>query len=96
MLEGGDLTWISEGLQKVEPKLARFSVLNEIMAFEPWAISTNHLQEVLQRDENGTVLSVAQLVKGVMVLAHYHGLCSFVLGQGLTEDSQRVLELIQV
>ena len=31
-----------------------------------------------------------------MVLAHYHGLCSFVLGQGLTEDSQRVLEQIQL
>ena len=29
-------------------------------------------------------------------MAHYHGLCSFVLGQGLTEDSQRVLEAIQM
>lgn len=81
----------------MEPRLARFSELNEIMAFRPWTMSPIHLQRVLggSNDTCGSQqLSVAQLVKGVMVLAHYHGLCSFVLGQGLTEDSQRVLELI--
>ena len=31
-----------------------------------------------------------------MVLSHYHALSCFVLGQGLTEDSQRVLEQIQL
>ena len=48
ILEGGDLTWITEGLQKVEPRLARFSELNEIMAFRPWTLSTIHLQRVLE------------------------------------------------
>ena len=43
VLEGGDLTWITEGLVRVDPKLARFSELNEIMAFRPWAVSMNHL-----------------------------------------------------
>ena len=43
VLEGGELTWIAEGLSKVDPRLARFSELNEIMAFRPWTISTNHL-----------------------------------------------------
>ena len=43
VLEGGDLTWITEGLHKVDPRLARFSELNEIMAFRPWYLATNHL-----------------------------------------------------
>ena len=43
VLEGGDLTWITIGVAKVDPRLARFSELNEIMAFRPWSITTNHL-----------------------------------------------------
>lgn len=43
VLEGGDLAWITEGLAKVDPRLARFSELNEIMAFRPWAVTTSHL-----------------------------------------------------
>ncbi len=96
VLEGGDLTWITEGLVKVEPRLARFSELNEIMAFKPWAVSTNHLQRLIEPDEAGNAWSVQQLVKGVMVLSHFHGLCAFVLGQGLTENSHRVLEQIDL
>ena len=91
MLEGGDLTWITEGLTKVEPRLARFSELNEIIAFRPWAVSMNHLQRLMDPDETGKGWSVQQLVKGVMVLSHYHGLCTFVQGQGLTDDSLRVM-----
>jgi len=37
------LTWITEGLAKVDARLARFKELNEIMAFRPWTIQTNHL-----------------------------------------------------
>ena len=43
MLEGGDLNWITEGLKKVDPRLARFSELNEIMAYRPWALSMSHV-----------------------------------------------------
>ena len=59
ILEGGNLTWITEGLSKVEPRLARFSELNEIMAFRPWTITTNHVQKVLKADEKGSEWSVA-------------------------------------
>jgi len=96
VLEGGELTWLTEGLEKVDPRLRRFSELNEILAFRPWALSSNHLQPILQTDEAGLACSAEQLVKGALVLAHYHGLCSFVLSQGLTEDSKRVLEQINL
>lgn len=79
-MEGGDLTWITEGLAKVDPRLARFKELNEIMAFRPWVITSNHFEKILKSDENGAGWSVAQLVKAVMVLATYHGLSCFVLG----------------
>ena len=47
VLEGGDLTWITEGLSKVDARLALFCELNEILAFRPWALSTSHLQRIL-------------------------------------------------
>lgn len=43
ILEGGDLNAISDGLSRVDQSLARFSELNEILAFRPWAMQTNHL-----------------------------------------------------
>ena len=96
VLEGGDLNWITEGLSAVEPSLARFRALNEIMAFRPWALEDNHQQRVLDPTDAGPGWSVQQLVKGVMVISHYHSLCCFVLSQGLTEDSQRVLAQIHL
>ena len=87
MLEGGDLNWITEGLQKVDKRIARFSELNEILAFRPWAVSMNHLQRILSSEDGSPSLSPEQLVKGVIVLSHFHGLACFVLGNGLNEDS---------
>lgn len=80
MLEGGDLTWITEGLSKVDPRLVRFKEINEILAFRPWILTSNHLEKILTNDDNGAGWSVAQLVKAVIVLAHYHSLSCFVLG----------------
>ena len=58
VLEGGDLNWITEGLTRVDPCLARFSELNEIIAFRPWTISTNHLQRILEPTDTGPGMSV--------------------------------------
>merc|ERR1711981_67804 len=55
------------------------------MAFKPWQIHTNHLEPLMVNDEKGKGWNVQQVIGGATVLAFYHGLCSFVQGQGLTE-----------
>ena len=92
MLNGGDLNWITDGLKKVDPRLAKFAELNEIMAFKPWQLNTNMLEKLMKTDEISKGWNVQQVISGAAVLAQYHGLCSFVQGQGLTEDSQSVLQ----
>lgn len=52
VLGGGNLEWITEGLKKVEPRLAKFAEINELMAFRPWSIAPIHLERLLKRDEN--------------------------------------------
>lgn len=80
MLGGGDLQWITEGLKKVEPRLAKFAEINEMMAYKPWAITPIHIERLMKRDENGHGWNVQQVLVGCCVLSHFHGLCSFVLG----------------
>ena len=92
VLNGGELEWITEGLKKVDPRLAKFAELNELMAFKPWVISTNTLEKLMKTDEKGKGWNVQQVISGATVLSWYHSLCSFVQGQGLTEDSQSVIK----
>jgi len=51
VLVGGDLNWITDGLKKVDPRLAKFAELNEIMAFKPWILHTNMLEKLMKTDE---------------------------------------------
>ena len=78
VLNDGELEWITEGLKKVDPRLAKFAELNELMAFKPWQISTNTLEKLMKNDEKGKGWNVEQLISGATVLSFYHGLCSFV------------------
>jgi hypothetical protein len=38
VLNGGQIEWVTEGLIRVDPKIARFSEINEILAFKPWTL----------------------------------------------------------
>jgi len=38
VLNGGNLEWITGGLKKVDPRLAKFAEINEILAFKPWQL----------------------------------------------------------
>ena len=43
VLNGGNLEWITGGLKKVDPRLAKFSEINEILAFKPWQLQSKHI-----------------------------------------------------
>ena len=43
VLNGGNLEWITGGLKKVDPRLAKFAEINEILAFKPWQLQSKHI-----------------------------------------------------
>lgn len=51
MLNGGDVSWLTEGLKKVDEKLIRIAELNEIMAFRPWIIGSGHIESLLKSED---------------------------------------------
>ena len=92
VLNGGNLEWITGGLKKVDPRLAKFSEINEILAFKPWQLQSKHIQNLLKKDDNGLSWNFQQVLMGCIVLIHYHSMCCFVQGQGLNEDSEHLCE----
>ncbi len=92
VLNGGNLEWITGGLKKVDPRLAKFAEINEILAFKPWQLQSKHIQNLLKKDENGLSWNFQQVLMGCIVLIHYHSMCCFVQGQGLNEDSEHLSE----
>ena len=96
VLNGGNLAWITGGLKAVDASVLKFAEVNEILAYKPWNLNARHIELLLEKDENGSSWSFQQVLMGASVLSHYHSLACFVLGQGLTEDSQRVFEQLLI
>ena len=55
VLNGGNLEWITEGLRKVDPRLAKFAEVNEVLAFMPWKLNHQHIQSMLKKDEDSSL-----------------------------------------
>jgi hypothetical protein len=39
VFNGGDVAWLSKGLQVADPKLREIASLNELLAHKPWVIT---------------------------------------------------------
>jgi hypothetical protein len=57
VLNGGNLDWITIGLKAVDPRIAKFAQLNEILAFKPWHLASRNIESLLKKDEDGLSLS---------------------------------------
>jgi len=55
VLSGGNLDWITEGIRKADPRLAKFAEVNEILAFMPWKLSKQHIHNMLKKDEDSSL-----------------------------------------
>lgn len=53
MLAGGDIEWITQGLKAVEPRVAKFGEINEILAFIPWKLNSKHIEALLKDQNDG-------------------------------------------
>lgn len=57
VLNGGNLDWISGGIKVVDPQVAKFAEINEILAFKPWTLNARHIESLLSKDANGLAWS---------------------------------------
>lgn len=52
MLCGGNIDWIRYGLKVVDPRIAKFAEINEVMAYMPWRLSLKHMEVLLSKDSD--------------------------------------------
>lgn len=82
VLQGGNEKWL-KGLQFIPQKLRDLYELNKILAHRPWLISKTHIERLTKGKESW---SLSEVVHAIVLLAHFHALCSFVLGAGITAE----------
>lgn len=49
VLSGGEPEWITQGLKAVEPRVASFAEINEVLAFMPWKLTAKHIEALLKK-----------------------------------------------
>jgi hypothetical protein len=87
LLYGGEVTWLTDGLKKTEPKLERLSDLSELMAFRPWSIDASTIESLASSDLDPSLRwSIPELMHAGAILSQYHSLCGLIFGQGIKED----------
>lgn len=47
LLYGGNVSWLTEGLKAIDPKLARLGDFNELLAFRPWSLTKSGIIDSL-------------------------------------------------
>jgi hypothetical protein len=84
LLYGGEVSWLTEGLKRVDLKLQRIGELNELLAFRPWSLNFNVIEQLTSNSEDRW--SIPEILQAGAILAYYHSLCGLIFGQGIKED----------
>ncbi|KAL5265055.1 hypothetical protein ACHWQZ_G005962 [Mnemiopsis leidyi] len=79
---GGDQEWL-EGLKNAPKKLQNLATVNNILCHKPWAITSQHMQDLLTGPDSW---SRPELTQALTIICHFHALTTFVLGCGLTHE----------
>ncbi|XP_013403679.1 sestrin-1 isoform X3 [Lingula anatina] len=79
LLCGGEETWL-KGLDHIPQKLRDLYEIIKILAHRPWLISKNHIEKLTRGNDNW---SLAEVMHALIIIAHFHAMCSFVYGCGI-------------
>lgn len=75
LIKGGEEAWLLGGLEKVPEKLRKLAKINNILAHQPWNLTTKDLHEILlPTAKNGW--NREELVHAALILINYHRLAS--------------------
>ncbi|XP_077976964.1 sestrin-1-like isoform X2 [Glandiceps talaboti] len=82
LLQGGDPEWL-KGLQHIPQKLQHLNDLNKKLAHRPWLVTKDDMQKLLRGKDNW---SLSELVHAIVLLSHFHAICSFAYGCGVNPE----------
>jgi len=82
ILQGGNKSWL-KGVEHVPQKLQDLNEINKILAHRPWLLTKTHLAKLTRGQDNW---SISELMHAIVILTHFHALCSFVYGCGINAE----------
>lgn len=82
LLQGGDLKWLN-GLNCIPQKLRNLYDINKILAHRPWLLNKSHIEKLTKGKDSW---SLAEVVHAIVILTHFHSLCSFVFSCGVNQE----------
>lgn len=85
ILQGGDPEWL-KGTSHVPKKLRDLNELNKLLAHRPWLICKSHIEKLARSPNSKDNWSISELVQALILMAHFHSLCSFVYGCGIKSE----------
>lgn len=51
VLNGGSIEWLTHGLKAVDVRVLKFAEINEILAYQPWKLSSKHVEQLLKSQD---------------------------------------------
>ncbi|XP_070182129.1 sestrin-1-like isoform X1 [Littorina saxatilis] len=82
LLQGGDAQWL-RGLEYAPQKLRNLCEVNNILAHRPWLLNKNHIEKLTRGNDTW---SLSEMMQALIIIAHFHSLCSFIMGCGLAPE----------
>ncbi|KAK9881553.1 hypothetical protein WA026_016430 [Henosepilachna vigintioctopunctata] len=83
IIQGGDQNWL-KGLNFIPQKLRNLYDINQILAHRPWLLTKHHIEKLTKSGKDSW--SLAEVVQAIVILAHFHSLCSFVFSCGVNQE----------
>ncbi|KAL1517737.1 hypothetical protein ABEB36_001468 [Hypothenemus hampei] len=83
LAQGGDQNWL-RGLKYIPQKLRNLYDINKILAHRPWLLRTSHIEKLTKCGKDSW--SLAEVVHAIVILTHFHSLCSFVFSCGVNQE----------
>ncbi|KAK6986235.1 sestrin-1-like isoform X3 [Biomphalaria glabrata] len=82
LLRNGNPEWL-KGIAYAPRKIQDLYEINKILAHRPWLINKEHMMKLLKTPEPW---SLSELMHAIILLTHFHSLCSFVYGCGINAE----------
>ncbi|XP_025832819.1 sestrin homolog [Agrilus planipennis] len=86
LVQGGNHTWL-KGLDHIPQKLKDLYEINKILAHRPWLLNKSHIEKLTKGKDSW---SLAEVVHAIVILTHFHSLCSFVFSCGVNQEVDQI------
>jgi len=85
---GGSVNWLETGFEAVNTKVQKLGKINQILAHQPWTITSAHIEEITRSGSKDN-WSLSELVYAIVLMAHFHSFSSFIESCVSVEDGSK-------